>query len=223
MSNLKNLQRKLAEGVSSWLQFEFSCMRGTLFNEKYLSYPIGQILTGMKGGTVISEFNHPLLDKLKKSGRPAQIDFVLLDDDSNWECAIESKWVGKTDISLESILWDLIRLQKLVDELNVKCYFILAGRNKRMKQILEQTHLSNSTCAKITTITPHELVFNLTLLNDKQKSNLNKRFLKYEGLTFSNNIYCKPFHKYPTEIINMSFTTFVWEVTKSKTPMCSSL
>ncbi len=111
MSNLKNIQRKLSEGVSGWLLFEFNCYRGLLFNEKYLSYPVGQILNSITEYKTSTEINHPCSNNSR--GRPLQVDFVLTDEEINWKYAFESKWIGDSTISLGSVLWDLIRLQNV--------------------------------------------------------------------------------------------------------------
>jgi hypothetical protein len=37
MVNNMNIKRRLAEGVASWLKYEFNSYRGELFEEKYLS------------------------------------------------------------------------------------------------------------------------------------------------------------------------------------------
>jgi hypothetical protein len=146
MSNLKNIQRRISEGVSGWLLFEFNCERGYIFSEKYLSYPLGQILNSITEYKTRIEINHPCGNQGK--GRPLQVDFALLNDQGDWMYAFESKWIGNNTISLGSMMWDLIRLQNLFrHQPGLKCYFILAGLEKGIKSLLSTfdiTHVPNS-------------------------------------------------------------------------------
>jgi hypothetical protein len=74
------LGRKLAEGVAGWMMHEFHCDRSELFSEKYLSVPIGQILSAEFGTKVYSEVDHPILSTMAVgAGRRPQIDFAILD------------------------------------------------------------------------------------------------------------------------------------------------
>jgi hypothetical protein len=145
MSNLNNVQRRLAEGTSSWLLFEFHCKRGDLFSEKYLTVPVGQILTGLFPGQIKSEVNHPLLLTTSGIGRPAQLDFVVVNN-GTWEVVIETKWIGKTAISLVQMIWDLMRLEILARQNNAVCYFILSGFNKKIIPLLENTFQLKKSC-----------------------------------------------------------------------------
>jgi hypothetical protein len=214
----KNIQRKLAEGTSGWLLFEFHCLRGNLFNEKYLSYPIGQILTSITRANIISEVNHPILMLDKKVGRPPQLDFVITDDKKKWKVVIESKWVGNTEISIGYLIWDLIRLQILKEEYDLQCFFVLAGFEKKLKILLKHTHLiEESTYPYITLKSQHCLIFDLNKLDTRTKTFINSKIANHKNAKFYDKIYCKPAHNYPKESINMSFSTYVWEVLKTKT------
>ena len=90
MSNLQNIAKRLSRGTSGWLLYEFSCNRGYLFNEKYLSYPIGNILNNLTKYQLLTEVNHPFRN-LGGRGRPLQVDFVLQDKynkvDGEWKFA----------------------------------------------------------------------------------------------------------------------------------------
>ncbi len=111
---MTNIARLLSEGVGSWLHFEATCDRSGLFNEKYLSYPIGQILSARLGDRVQAEFTHPLLAPLMTgSGRRPQIDFAYCDIWPTPTIAVETKWIGRTKVSVEDIIWDLIRLEMI--------------------------------------------------------------------------------------------------------------
>lgn len=217
MSNLANIQRKLSEGISGWLLFEFHCLRGTLFNEKYLSYPIGQILNSITEYKTLTEISHPCGNEVQ--GRPLQIDFVLKDiKDSSWKFAIESKWAGNSTISMSSIIWDLIRLQNLfTHHPDIHCYFILSGLNKKLSKLLKNEIISidkiGSTPGNITKINSKYLTFNLNKLDNSSKKIINESIIKYPNFSLYSQINCRPAHLYPkTDLINMSFSTYSWEI-----------
>ena len=107
MANMR-MGRRLTEGVGAWLMFEFSCDRSGLFSEKYLSQPIGQILSAVSGDRVIAEYRHtPLAQFMRGPGRRPEIDFAVCDPFPDVKFAIESKWIGKTIPSVRSIVWDI--------------------------------------------------------------------------------------------------------------------
>jgi hypothetical protein len=219
MSNLNNVQRRLAEGTSSWLLFEFHCKRGDLFSEKYLTVPVGQILTGLFPGQIKSEVNHPLLSG-SGAGRPPQLDFVVVNG-TNWEVVIETKWVGKTSLSMAQIIWDLMRLEILARQNNAVCYFILSGFNKKIIPILEHTHFNskNPTAPALTKLTSTKITIDLSKLPQTVKDSLNLKMSKYPTCLFSEVISCDLPHFYPENNINMSFKTLVWKInpyTKSR-------
>jgi len=217
MSNLNNIQRKISEGVSGWLLFEFHCFRGLIFSEKYLAYPVGQILNGVTEYKTQTEINHPLTNKAQ--GRPLQVDFVLLEN-SEWKYAIETKWIGDSKISIGSLIWDLIRLQNLFAEhTDIKCYFLLAGFNKKIENLFTEIEITyNKDSIKmnsITSINQSKLTFNLNNLDSGTKIFLNKKIDKYPKFKLYSKIFCKPAHKYPnSEVYNMTFSTYTFEVLK---------
>ncbi|OYU54414.1 MAG: hypothetical protein CFE25_13955 [Chitinophagaceae bacterium BSSC1] len=212
MSNLNNVQRRLAEGISSWLLFEFHCKRGDLFSEKYLTVPVGQILTVLFPGQIKSEINHPHLSG-KSKGRPPQLDFVVVNE-KKWEVIVETKWIGKTKLKITQIIWDLMRLEVIARKDNAICYFILSGFNKKIEDLLENTHF-NSTSPKnpnITSFKGIKISINLTKLPQTIKDGLNQKMKKYPNCEFSDIISCDLPHSYPGKNINMSFKTLVWKV-----------
>jgi hypothetical protein len=132
------LGRKLAEGVGGWLQFEFHCHRSEVFSEKYLAAPVGQILSAVYKTHVYAEVNHPYLRQFAMgSGRRPQIDFVVCDPYPDIKIAVESKWVGKTGIKLEHLIWDLLRLELLAHHFNAESFFLLAGRKKYLDRLFQ--------------------------------------------------------------------------------------
>jgi len=123
-----NLTRLLTEGTGSWLHFEFTCNRSGLFSEKYLTVPIGQILSAW-GGRVQAEYRHPVLGPLAQGrGRRPEVDFVVFGEYPRIKYAVESKWIGHTTPSAESVLWDLIRLEMIAHSEGAECVFVLGGQ-----------------------------------------------------------------------------------------------
>jgi hypothetical protein len=218
MSNLKNIQRKISEGISGWLLFEFNCERGLIFNEKYLAYPVGQILNSITEYKTRTEINHPCANEGK--GRRLQVDFVLMDNNKDWKFAFESKWIGNTSISLASIIWDLIRLQNLFNHhQTLRSYFILAGFEKKLKLLLSTYNITLSptsqNIASITKVNPTFLTFDLFKLDQHTKDRINDLADKYPNMALHSKIRCRPAHKFPKkDIVNMSFSTYIFEIMK---------
>jgi len=71
-------------------------------------------------------------------GRPPQIDFCIYKADKSIEIAVESKWLGNAQVGVGDIIWDLIRLELLAHDLNVKCFFVLAGPKKKVANFVRK-------------------------------------------------------------------------------------
>lgn len=130
-----HLHRRLAEGVGAWLHFEYLCNRSGLFNERYLSWAVGQVLTSLFGDRVHAEFSHPVLASMTSAvGRPPAIDFVYCGDRyPDIMVAVETKWAGSSNASIDRIIWDLIRLEMIASRFDAQCVFLLAGSDRTWK------------------------------------------------------------------------------------------
>jgi len=136
------IERRLAEGIGGWLIFEEHCNKTGLFSEKYMSFPIGQILSSIYGSNVHSEYIHPVISRYSKGrGAKPKIDFAVIDQKKPI-LAIETKWIGQSIPSVESILWDLVRLETLSREFNTSCIFILGGRKKNLESFFKSDGFS---------------------------------------------------------------------------------
>jgi len=232
MSQLDNIQFKLSKGTTSWLEYEFSCDRGNLFNEKYLSFPIGNILNSITDCMVLTEINHPAIKKLKV-GRPLQIDFVLHEkgSKSKWKYVVESKWTGTTEPKLEDIFWDLIRLQNIFEyQKDAKCYFVFSGFLKKLKTSkispLFTEAKDGPSKSKVSLITRSRSFYKIELkhLDKTTKKNLNEKKNKYGQFKMFSEIVIRTPHIFPIfdidkkeeikGIINMSLFTCAFEVMK---------
>src|SRR5665213_3393392 len=126
-----DIARLLTQAAGSWLHFEYCCNRSGLFNEKYLSVPIGQLLSSRFGDRVHAEFLHPVISPMMKGpGRRPQIDFAYCETYPNVSIAVETKWIGATKPKISDILWDLVRLEMIAHHSNAQCVFMLGGRRK---------------------------------------------------------------------------------------------
>ncbi|RWP42426.1 MAG: hypothetical protein EOR04_11455 [Mesorhizobium sp.] len=131
-------------GVAGWLSFERACDRSGLFSEKYLAAAVGQILSARTGDRVEAEFAHPVLAPLTTGrGRRPAVDFVVRDPARKIVLAVETKWVGRSAPSTETILWDLIRLELIAHHENARCLFILAGPAVKLQKIFEHSAFSD--------------------------------------------------------------------------------
>ena len=115
--------------------YEFQCERSELFNERYLSTAVSDILNGIYHHRVHSEFVHPTLaEHTNGPGRRPEIDFAVVADWPNPLCVVETKWMGKGLLSAEDIIWDLLRLELAAYHSKCDAFFVVAGRNKYFKR-----------------------------------------------------------------------------------------
>lgn len=132
-------------GVAGWLSFERACDRTGLFNEKYLTAAVGQILSARTGNRVEAEFAHPVLAPLVTGrGRRPEVDFVVRDPAGNIVLAVETKWAGRSLPSTEAVLWDLIRLELIAHHEKARCLFIMAGPAAKLSSIFAHPAFSDS-------------------------------------------------------------------------------
>jgi hypothetical protein len=135
----------LTGGVAGWLRFESACDRSGLFSEKYMTAAIGQILSGRSGNRTIAEFKHPQLAPLMKGpGRRPEVDFIVRDNNEKIVLAVESKWAGRTKLTTESILWDLIRLELIAHHEDARCIFIIGGSKRKLDAVFFERAFSDA-------------------------------------------------------------------------------
>jgi hypothetical protein len=135
----------LTGGVAGWLRFESACDRSGLFSEKYMTAAIGQILSGRSGNRTIAEFKHPQLAPLMKGpGRRPEVDFIVRDNNEKIVLAVESKWAGRTKLTTDSILWDLIRLELIAHYEDARCIFIIGGSKRNLDAVFSERAFSDA-------------------------------------------------------------------------------
>jgi hypothetical protein len=215
------LDKLLARGIAGWLQFEHACYRSPIFSEKYLSTPIAQILNTKYGENVHAEIRHPILGtKTPGRGRPPEIDFVVYNDKHEIIIAIESKWVGSsvTKQTVESIIWDLVRLAMIGNNDNINCYFILAGKKKNLTKLFENKHFNGEKDKKGRTrpflkVRPSDYMdLRLDSAKDDRTELLKPIFRLCQDVELPMRLGTGITQCYPKEAYNYDYQVYVWEV-----------
>jgi hypothetical protein len=132
--HIKNVKTRLANGLTAWLTFEFSCERGYLFSEYYLAHAIGQILRGY-GPNVRAEVPHPTLAVDGETGRPPSLDFVLYSEQNTPLLAVETKWAGFSETSVGASIWDAFRLEAFCRTTRAPGLLIVAGTRQKLTKL----------------------------------------------------------------------------------------
>lgn len=217
-----NYARLISEGVGSWLQFEHACDRTGLFSEKYLTQPIGQILSARSGNRVKAEFTHPILSKLAAGpGRRPEIDFVVCDPYPEITIAVESKWIGKTRPGVDKIIWDLIRLELLAHHCGARCFFVLGGKRRDLddyfmhklfrgaepgKQRRPLLRDDSNLIHKTPLVPTHGLRVPI----------LKNLFKQFQDFSFPHRIVSRRSDPFPTSGPKNRFQIYVWEISAAK-------
>lgn len=216
-----NLGRHLAEGVAGWLQYEFHCRRQWLFCERYLTYPVVQVLGSEMDGRVMCEVDHPLLSKVKTgSGKRPKIDFAVINpgDYPNIKIAVETKWIGKTVPRIADLLWDLVRIELIVSNSHCRGFFLIAGQNKRLLSLFNsRTFLSKSSRRTVRPILKVDSRRSMGLRLDnpprERVKEVRELFRKYPNVLMPSRIRSgHPFIS-PIECNSNQYQVFVWEIT----------
>jgi hypothetical protein len=213
-----NLTRQLTEGVGAWLHFEYLCNRSGLFNEHYLSSAVGQLLSSTYGSRVHGEFDHPILaPQMKGRGRRPAIDFVYCDPYPTIKIAVETKWAGSAHTTVESIVWDLIRLELVAQHYDASAIFLLAGKRSDLVKLFNRSDFKGP--AGMSGVTPilattHNSITGLSLLPDKhyRVPVLKRLFEKYQTVKIPHKLLTRRTKPFPAECPSNQFQVFAWEV-----------
>jgi len=212
--SLATVQRKLAEGLASWLTYEFHCMRGDLFSEKALALPIGNILAASFKERISAEYVHPILKDDHRRGRRPQLDYVV-EKDGKIVCAVESKWTTTSTIAWRDIMWDLIRLEMMSYQFECSCLMVLAGFGKNIDKLVPGTLTANHTKVLFgrTKLLPSKVDLRVSTHLDEYEEELTR----YSKVRFPTCVVVQNPHVYPKSGNNMSFKVLVWKVRSQKT------
>ncbi len=208
----------LARGIGGWLQFERACSRSGLFGEKYLAHPIGQILSARSGNRARAEYKHPILAPLASGpGRRPEVDFVVCENYPAVSLAVESKWIGRSKPSVQSILWDLIRLELLAHHEGARCFFILGGQRSALENYFSQLTFSDAkTKPQSRPLLRHDdNVRHRTFLvpvDSVRIDILKKLFAPYQDQEFAHKFYSRRTKPFPDPCPANGFQVYVWEI-----------
>jgi hypothetical protein len=210
--------RLLTVGVGSWLQFESACDRSGLFSEKYLAHPIGQILSARSGNRALAEYKHSVLAPLATGpGRRPEIDFVICESYPNVSVAVESKWIGQSEPSVQSVLWDLIRLELLAHHENARCFFVLGGKRAALERLFAREAFSDASSR------PHRRPLLRHDSNHLHKIDLvptvgvripllKALFSPYQDFEFPHKILTRRSAPFPPNPKSSYFQVYTWEI-----------
>jgi hypothetical protein len=213
-----NLARRLSEGVGSWMHFEYLCRRSGLFNEHYLTVPVGQILSAVFGERVHSEFEHPILGPLMKgSGRRPSLDFVYCDPYPEIRVAVETKWAGSKHATVENIVWDLLRLELIANRFGAVCIFLLAGKRSALIDLFNDRDFAGPphTPGRAPILREKSNgMSKLSLLPDKPSRipMLRSVFIRCQDIPVPHALYTRRAEPFPSECRGKNFQVFAWEV-----------
>jgi len=145
-----DLAKKLAEGITSKLNFDYCCNRGHSFGETHVHGVVNEILSANIGshvGRVHSGFPHNAIQAPNRGGRPREIDFAVehLRSGKNTLYA-EVKWAGSSHCTDQRVLLDLCRLQIVKStEGDSECLFVLAGKSDNIDDLFSKNFLTKNT------------------------------------------------------------------------------
>lgn len=98
----KDMGRKLAEGITARLEFDFVCERGHSFGEYYLHGVMNEIISANidpAASVPHASYAHPALARAGKPspGRKREVDFFVQPRVSGGPTAcVEAKWAGSS-------------------------------------------------------------------------------------------------------------------------------
>ncbi|WP_146102049.1 hypothetical protein [Rhodopila globiformis] len=210
----------LTQGVGGWLQFERACGRVELFSEKYLAQPIGQILSGQSNNRARAEYRHPILGPLATGpGRRPEVDFVVCDPYPKISIAVESKWIGKTKPSVQSIIWDLIRLELLAYHEYARCFFLLGGKKADLEKFFAQPTFSDAKSTPARPVLRHDNNVrsrtNLVPIDKVRIPLLKALFEDYQDQEFPHRIISRRAAPFPDGPTRDSFQIYTWEISSA--------
>jgi hypothetical protein len=213
----KEIRVALSEGLSSWLTFEHHAGREELFSERYLAFPIGQILQRCMSGKVTGESNHPVLTMPGKTGRPPQLDFIVTSADGKKVLAVESKWAANSGVSIADVLWDCVRLELAAHYYECEAIFILAGTRKRIDAVLKSPSFStkNARLESTYVLNLHGSGKHSVKINSFEGAYglpLHKILRTYPQVSWPSELNCGSGTQVPRRASADSYTVVVWHI-----------
>lgn len=145
---IRKLGRKLTDGLTARLEFDYACNRGHSFGEYYLHGAVNEIVSANidpSAMRVHAGYAHPAIARETAGrGRQRELDFYIESraDSLPLACA-EVKWADSSHASARNTLRDLLRLALVKQsEPSSECLFILAGGNTAVDSLLSEPPLA---------------------------------------------------------------------------------
>jgi len=212
-----NELRLITEGIGAWLHYEFCSNRSRLFSEKYLAPPIGTILSSIQPDGVHAEFEHQVLSStMKGPGRRPAIDFVVSSSYPTPRVAIESKWIGKSAPQVHEVMRDLIRLSLLCSKFNTTCYFVLAGRRRRLEEYFCLPEFAGPQTARgkpiLSTVSNRQHAVSLTPDPSYRVALLKKCFARFSDIQVPQRIISRRTEPFPHNAKSVEYQVYGWQI-----------
>lgn len=127
--------RRLSDGLTARLEFDFACNRGHAFSEHYVHGVVNEIISATidpRQHRLDAGYAHPALGRDPSGlGRKKEIDFhVGMRATGDPLLCVEVKWADSSHANPKQCLSDVLRLSavKFADP-SAECLFVLAGSN----------------------------------------------------------------------------------------------
>lgn len=140
----KDIGKRLADGISAKLEFDYVCERGQSFSEYHLHGVMNEIICAIIGPRdfkVNSGYAHTALakDDDKKAGRQREVDFYIQAHNPGVkDVCIEAKWADSGHCSWDRVFLDLCRLALVKQQSRTtECLFVLSGSTQKVDAALK--------------------------------------------------------------------------------------
>lgn len=184
-----------------------------------MSVPIANALFAIYKQEVRSEYLHPVLGAIKTGpGRRPEVDFAVIDRYPDLSCVVESKWLGPNGLTVEDILWDLLRLELITHTTKAPAFFLIGGRRKHLERFFQSKTFLGTANARGTLRRLLKLGAERQTRIRVDSPTLDRRdvFVKllrpYQNLSFSCFVTTSSSFSYPQHCPNFQYQTFVWHV-----------
>lgn len=133
------LAKRVAEGVTAKLDFDYACNRGHSFGEYHVHGIVNEVLSANVDPHVLkvcSGFPHLRLRR-EGNGRKPEVDFAVMHRETETIRVIsEVKWAGSGHCTAANVLKDLIRLQLIADvDQDAECFMLIAGHREDLDEL----------------------------------------------------------------------------------------
>ena len=168
---------------------------------------------------MVAEYKHPVLaPSMIGLGRRPELDFVVFNNHRKIKCAVESKWVGDSALSVPSILWDLIRLELVAHDSQAEWFFVLGGERKNLEALFANNQFAGIATAagsrypllRTDTASQHKVVLPAAIPH--RRPILKALFSDYQDMPFPHYIVTRKGGPYPATCPSKQHQVYAWHV-----------